>query len=80
MSEPNRVHVSIPLQVDIELWCAACGGPLLVYYEHDEQGDDDPVRELIKVEPCSRCIKRTIADMVEAGEIKVEAGKIRRTT
>jgi hypothetical protein len=79
MSELHRVHVSIPLQVDLELWCARCSGPLLVYYERQEwPGGLD--RAILSVEPCSHCISRGIADLVEAGEIKVEDGKIRRTT
>ncbi len=78
MSELHRVHVSIPTEINIELWCSSCGGPLEFYWEHDEQGNDDPVRELIKVEPCSHCLNRAIADLVEAGEIKIEGGKIRR--
>ena len=70
MSELHRVHVSTPTGINIELWCSGCSGPLEFYWLHDEQGDDDPVRELLKVKPCRTCINRTIAAMVEAGEIK----------
>lgn len=77
MNEQHNVDISIPTVINIELWCANCSGPLQFHHDH-VQDDDCAPREVLRVEPCSHCLNRAIADLVEAGEIKIEGGKIRR--
>lgn len=76
MSEKST-ELLINARLVVELTCAGCGSDL--EFIRAEVGEIGRERDLVKIVPCSHCLNRAIADLVEAGEIKIEGGKIRRT-